>query len=64
MLGQNGSGKSSLALTLMGHPKYQVREGTLSLDGEDMALMTPDERSTKGLFLSLQNVPEVRGVRL
>jgi Fe-S cluster assembly ATP-binding protein len=64
LLGQNGSGKSSLALTLMGHPKYQVREGTMLLDGHDMALMTPDERSTRGLFLSLQNIPEVRGVQL
>ncbi|OIP53154.1 Fe-S cluster assembly ATPase SufC [Candidatus Gracilibacteria bacterium CG2_30_37_12] len=64
LLGQNGSGKSSLALTLMGHPKYQIQEGTMTLDGENLATMTPDERSHKGLFLSLQNIPEVRGVRL
>lgn len=64
LLGQNGSGKSSLALTLMGHPKYQVQEGTMMIDGEDLRRMSPDERSHKGLFLSLQNIPEVRGVRL
>ncbi|HBB26892.1 TPA: Fe-S cluster assembly ATPase SufC [Candidatus Gracilibacteria bacterium] len=64
ILGQNGSGKSSLALTLMGHPKYRIEEGGMILDGEDLAVMTPDERSHRGLFLSLQNIPEVRGVRL
>ncbi|MDD5197685.1 MAG: Fe-S cluster assembly ATPase SufC [Candidatus Gracilibacteria bacterium] len=64
LLGQNGSGKSSLALTLMGHPKYQIQEGSMTIDGENLATMTPDERSHRGLFLSLQNIPEVRGVRL
>lgn len=48
----------------MGHPKYQIQEGTMTLDSEDLMAMTPDERSHKGLFLSLQNIPEVRGVRL
>lgn len=64
LLGQNGSGKSSLALTLMGHPKYRVEGGNMTLDGADLLSMTPDERSHHGLFLSLQNIPEVRGVRL
>ncbi|MDD2916889.1 MAG: Fe-S cluster assembly ATPase SufC [Candidatus Gracilibacteria bacterium] len=64
LLGQNGSGKSSLALTMMGHPKYQVGKGMMTLDGDDLGAMTPDERSHRGLFLSLQNIPEVRGVRL
>lgn len=36
----------------------------MTLDSEDLMAMTPDERSHKGLFLSLQNIPEVRGVRL
>ncbi len=45
LLGQNGSGKSSLALTLMGHPKYQIQEGNITLDGENLVMMTPDERS-------------------
>lgn len=64
ILGQNGSGKSSLALTLMGHPKYLIEQGNISLDGKDITKMSPDERSQKGLFLSLQNVPEIRWVRL
>lgn len=45
LLGQNGSGKSSLALTLMGHPRYEVRSGTMTLEGQDLISMTPDERS-------------------
>jgi Fe-S cluster assembly ATP-binding protein len=48
----------------MGHPKYQIQEGVIILDGDDVIPMTPDERSHRGLFLSLQNIPEVRGVRL
>lgn len=48
----------------MGHPKYRIEEGGMTIDGQDLAAMTPDERSHKGLFLSLQNIPEVRGVRL
>lgn len=48
----------------MGHPKYQIAGGAMTLNGEDLLGMTPDERSNKGLFLSLQNIPEVRGVRL
>lgn len=64
LLGQNGSGKSSLALTLMGHPKYQIDGGNMTIDEQNLATMTPDERSHHGLFLSLQNIPEVRGVRL
>lgn len=47
LLGQNGSGKSSLALTLMGHPKYTISAGSMLLDGEDLAQMSPDERSQK-----------------
>ena len=48
----------------MGHPKYSIEEGSMTIDGEDLSGMTPDERSHHGLFLSLQNIPEVRGVRL
>lgn len=48
----------------MGHPRYQVQGGIISLEGQDLLSMTPDERSRQGLFLSLQNIPEVKGVRL
>ena len=64
ILGQNGSGKSSLALALMGHPKYRVDTGRIILDGVDITELPPDERNRNGLFLSFQSVPEIRGVRL
>lgn len=62
LMGQNGSGKSSLANALMGHPKYDVTGGTITLDGEDITQLPPNERAAKGLFLSMQHPPEVHGV--
>lgn len=64
LLGKNGSGKSSLAFTLAGHPKYAVTGGEVLLDGEPITALEPEERAAKGVFLSLQNVPEIRGVKL
>ncbi len=62
LMGQNGSGKSSLANALMGHPKYVITSGTISIDDEDLTVLKPHERATKGLFLSMQHPPEVSGV--
>jgi len=45
ILGKNGSGKSSLALTVMGHPSYQVTHGTIELDGKNLLDMSPDQRA-------------------
>ncbi len=64
LVGKNGSGKSSLALALMGHPKYKVTTGSLHLDGVKLDALSPTERAKKGIFLSLQNVPEIAGVKL
>ncbi len=64
LLGRNGSGKSSFASALMGHPKYEVTGGSATVDGKDLLAMAPEERSAAGIFLSFQNVPEVKGVRL
>lgn len=64
ILGKNGSGKSSLAMTLAGNPKYEISEGTLFLDGQNLTEMTPDERNKAGIFLTFQNIPEVPGVKL
>lgn len=64
IMGPNGSGKTSLALTIMGHPRYKVISGRILLDNEDITFLSPDERSLKGLFLAFQNPVEVRGVRL
>ena len=64
LLGKNGSGKSSLSFSIAGHPKYSVTAGEILLDGESLVGLAPEERAAKGVFLSLQNVPEIRGVKL
>lgn len=48
----------------MWHPKYEHVSGEVKLDGEDLLSLSPEERSEKGLFLSFQNVPEIKGIRL
>ena len=64
LLGRNGSGKSTLSSVLMGSPKYQIESGTMTLDGADLAKMSPEHRAQAGLFLSFQNVPEISGIKL
>lgn len=64
ILGKNGSGKSSLASIIMGNPAYEVTKWTISLDGENLLTMTPEERSLKGIFLSFQNVTEIKGIKV
>ena len=48
LMGPNGSGKTSLAYTLMGHPEYRVDAGTVTWRGEDLLALTPDKRSRTG----------------
>ena len=62
IMGPNGTGKSTLAATIMGHYKYQVTSGQILLDGEDVLAMSVDERSRKGLFLAMQYPSEITGV--
>ncbi|MVP00839.1 Fe-S cluster assembly ATPase SufC [Paenibacillus lutrae] len=62
IMGPNGTGKSTLASTIMGHPKYEVTEGSISLDGEDVLEMAVDERARAGLFLAMQYPSEIAGV--
>jgi Fe-S cluster assembly ATP-binding protein len=64
LMGPNGSGKSTLGLVLMGHPKYEVTEGTIELDGENVLEMSPDERARKGLFMAFQRPVAIPGVKL
>lgn len=64
LMGPNGSGKSTLANALMGHPDYRMTEGTVTLDGEDITGLPADVRAKKGLFLSMQNPPEIPGLTL
>ncbi|OAJ72298.1 Fe-S cluster assembly ATPase SufC [Brevibacillus sp. SKDU10] len=62
IMGPNGTGKSTLASTLMGHPKYEVTDGEVILDGEDLLDMAVDERARAGLFLAMQYPSEITGV--
>jgi Fe-S cluster assembly ATP-binding protein len=62
IMGPNGSGKSTLAYVLAGKPAYEVTEGEVLLDGEDIFAMEPDERAAKGLFLAFQYPLEIPGV--
>lgn len=62
IMGPNGTGKSTLAYTLMGHPKYQIESGEISLDGKSLIGMPPEERSRLGLFLAFQYPVAIPGV--
>ena len=61
-MGPNGTGKSTLASAIMGHPKYEVTSGSVLLDGEDVLEMEVDERAQAGLFLAMQYPSEITGV--
>jgi Fe-S cluster assembly ATP-binding protein len=62
IMGPNGSGKSTLAYVLAGKPEYEVTEGEVLLDGENIFDMEPDERAANGLFLAFQYPLEIPGV--
>jgi Fe-S cluster assembly ATP-binding protein len=62
IMGPNGSGKTTLAYAIAGHPRYQVTQGSITLDGEDVLKMTVDARARAGLFLAMQYPVEVPGV--
>jgi Fe-S cluster assembly ATP-binding protein len=62
LMGPNGSGKSTLSYALMGHPKYEVTEGSATIDGQDILAMEADERAKAGLFLAFQYPTSIPGV--
>lgn len=62
IMGPNGTGKSTLASAIMGHPKYEVTSGEILLDGENVLEMEVDERAQAGLFLAMQYPSEIAGV--
>lgn len=64
LMGPNGSGKTSLAYALAGHPGYRVVEGEVLMDGEDLLRLPPHERSLRGLTLAFQDPVEIPGLRL
>jgi Fe-S cluster assembly ATP-binding protein len=62
IMGPNGSGKSTLSYVLGGRPGYEVTEGSVTLDGEDLLAMDAHERAARGLFLGFQYPVEIPGV--
>jgi len=62
IMGPNGTGKSTLASSLMGHPSYEVTGGSVQIDGQDLLEMEVDERARAGLFLAMQYPSEISGV--
>ncbi len=62
IMGPNGSGKSTLSNVLMGHPRYEVTEGSVTFEGQDVLELEPDERARLGMFLAFQYPSEVPGV--
>ena len=64
LMGPTGTGKSTLANTLMGHPNYEVTHGQILFKGQDLVGMAPDERSRLGLFLAFQYPVAIPGVSL
>ncbi len=64
IMGPNGSGKSTLAKVLAGHPDYVVTSGSVTIDGENILELEPDERARKGLFMAFQYPSEIPGVTI
>ena len=62
VMGPNGSGKSTLAYVLAGRPGYEVTQGSVTLDGEDLLALEPHQRAAKGMFLGFQYPVEIPGV--
>jgi len=62
IMGPNGTGKSTLAYTLMGHPSYTVTGGEVWFKGQNLLEMQPDERSRAGIFLAFQYPVSIPGV--
>lgn len=64
LMGPNGSGKSTLGLAIMGHPKYEVVDGSMELNGRDALAMAPEERARSGIFMAFQRPIAIPGVKL
>nr|WP_321415215.1 Fe-S cluster assembly ATPase SufC [uncultured Allomuricauda sp.] len=62
IMGPNGSGKSTLAEVIAGQEEFEVGEGSILLEGEDLEELSPEERAHKGVFLSFQYPVEIPGV--
>ncbi|MGC1516540.1 MAG: Fe-S cluster assembly ATPase SufC [Maribacter sp.] len=62
IMGPNGSGKSTLASVIAGKEEFEVTQGSVELNGEDLEEVSPEERAHKGIFLSFQYPVEIPGV--
>ncbi|MBP5380977.1 MAG: Fe-S cluster assembly ATPase SufC [Bacteroidaceae bacterium] len=64
LMGQNGAGKSTLSNIIVGHPAYEVTQGSIVFNGQDLLAMAPEERAHAGIFLSFQQPVEIPGVSM
>lgn len=64
LMGQNGAGKSTLSNILVGHPAYEVTQGSITFNGKDLLALKPEERAHEGIFLSFQTPVEIPGVSM
>lgn len=62
IMGPNGSGKSTLAEVIAGREEFEIKKGSIELEGEDIEELSPEERAHKGIFLSFQYPVEIPGV--
>ena len=62
VMGPNGSGKSTLSQVLAGHPSYDVTDGTVMFEGQNLLDLEPEGRACSGLFLAFQYPVEIRGI--
>jgi Fe-S cluster assembly ATP-binding protein len=62
IMGPNGSGKSTLSYILAGRAGYEITEGSITYNGEDLVALAPEERAAKGVFLAMQYPVEIPGV--
>lgn len=64
LMGPNGSGKSTLGLAILGHPNYEVSQGRVELNGENLLELEPHERARRGLFMAFQRPVSIPGVKM
>lgn len=64
LLGPNGTGKSTLFMSILGFPKYKITRGEILFKGKDITHLSTTERVKMGIGVSFQNPPAIRGVRL
>lgn len=64
LFGPNGSGKTSLLMTIMGYPQYKVTKGSIRYNSHELTLLPMDERSKTGIGMFFQRPPSIKGIKL